>query len=353
MKNYLIVGQGLAGTAIANRLLKTGKSFDLIDLPKKSSSSKLASGLWNPIVLKRMKWVWKGEEMMEELPSYYAALERLTNSDFVHKENIYRVFSSLEEQNNWHALTDNPLFRKFLDPKILSGDELVVNAPHGLGRVLHTGWIETEKMLEAFAKILLEKRSLIQDDFYYSQLTHEGDFWIYNNQRYSRVIFCEGYLAGSENPWFNYLPFSPTKGETLLVSKGGSPLEEIIHKGHFLLPQKDGTYKAGATYNWNEVNEDTTEKSKEELFQHVHSIQKAHWSIIDQRAGVRPNVKDRRPLIGQHPKEKSLYIFNGLGSRGVLITPWLSKVFVEFLENNGSLPAEADIKRYESLLDLS
>lgn len=353
MKNYLIIGQGLAGTAIANRLIEFDKSFDIIDLPQKSSSSKLASGLWNPIVLKRMKWVWKGEEMMEELPSYYDALERLTKSQFVHKEPIYRVFSSLEEQNNWHTLTDNPLFKKYLDPNILKGKDLSINAPYGLGKVLHTGWIETEKMMLAFAEILKQRGSLIESEFSYSQLTKEDNYWVYNNQRYSRVIFCEGYLASIENPWFSYLPFAPTKGETIQVTKSGKAIREIIHKGHFLLPQQDHSYKAGATYNWNELDEEVTEKSKDELMDHVNSIQEAQWTFLDQRAGVRPNVKDRRPLMGQHPKESSLYIFNGLGSRGVLMTPWLSKVFVEFLENDCPLPAEADIKRYESLVDLS
>ncbi len=353
MKNYLIIGQGLAGTAVANRLIEFDKSFDIIDLPQKSSSSKLASGLWNPIVLKRMKWVWKGKEMMEELPSYYDALERLTNSRFVHKEPIFRVFSSLEEQNNWHALTDNPIFKKHLDPNIISGDDLSINAPYGLGKVLHTGWIETEKMMTAFSEILKERKSFIEADFSYSKLIKEDKYWVYNNQKYLRVIFCDGYLASTENPWFKYLPFSPTKGETLQVKKSGVEINEIIHKGHFLLPQKNGTYKAGATYNWNELDEEITEKSKKELYDHVQSIQKSEWTVIDQKAGIRPNVKDRRPLIGQHPKETSLYIFNGLGSRGVLITPWLSKVFIEYLEKGGLLPAEADIKRYESLVDLS
>jgi glycine oxidase len=53
-------------------------------------------------------------------------------------------------------------------------------------------------------------------------------------------------------------------------------------------------------------------------------------------AGVRPTVKDRKPLIGLHPKNPKIGIFNGLGARGVLMGPYLSKQFSSILNSNSN-----------------
>jgi len=58
-------------------------------------------------------------------------------------------------------------------------------------------------------------------------------------------------------------------------------------------------------------------------------------------------VIDRRPLLGRHPKYENVYILNGLGTRGVLMSPLLSNWLFEFIENKKKLPPEADIKRFE------
>ncbi len=45
-------------------------------------------------------------------------------------------------------------------------------------------------------------------------------------------------------------------------------------------------------------------------------------------AGVRPTVKDRRPLIGTHPMHSQLHVLNGLGTRGVMLGPAMAKATI-------------------------
>ena len=52
--NYIIIGQGLAGTLMAHELLKANESFLVIDEYRESTSSKVAAGMFNPISGKRM-----------------------------------------------------------------------------------------------------------------------------------------------------------------------------------------------------------------------------------------------------------------------------------------------------------
>ena len=65
------------------------------------------------------------------------------------------------------------------------------------------------------------------------------------------------------------------------------------------------------------------------------------------RAGVRPTVRDRRPLIGIHPAFRNLAILNGLGTRGVMIAPTAAKQLFNHLEKNEQLDPVTDIKRFE------
>ena len=46
--DYLIVGQGLAGSCMALQLLKRGKKILVIDQPHTNSSSMVAAGMFNP-----------------------------------------------------------------------------------------------------------------------------------------------------------------------------------------------------------------------------------------------------------------------------------------------------------------
>ena len=67
---------------------------------------------------------------------------------------------------------------------------------------------------------------------------------------------------------------------------------------------------------------------------------------MDHRAGVRPTTKDRRPIVGQHHTYKKLYVLNGLGSRGVMIGPYVAQQLFNFIENGKSLDSEIDIARF-------
>ena len=68
--------------------------------------------------------------------------------------------------------------------------------------------------------------------------------------------------------------------------------------------------------------------------------------LLDQQAGIRPTVKDRRPLIGRHEEKSNLYIFNGMGTRGVMLAPFFANQLAKHIEEGESLDPEVDIKRF-------
>ena len=68
--------------------------------------------------------------------------------------------------------------------------------------------------------------------------------------------------------------------------------------------------------------------------------------MVKQSAGIRPTVTDRRPLVGRHKTHERLYVLNGLGTRGVIIAPTISKALYDYIENEVPLETEINIARF-------
>jgi glycine/D-amino acid oxidase-like deaminating enzyme len=66
-----------------------------------------------------------------------------------------------------------------------------------------------------------------------------------------------------------------------------------------------------------------TEDGKQELIDRIKEIITCDFEIKHHFAGVRPTVKDRRPLVGTYKDNSSIHLLNGLGL-GVMLGPWQS-----------------------------
>ena len=98
--DYIIIGAGLAGLCMGKFCIKHKKSFILIDNAQRTSS-KVAGGMFNPVVLKRFTSIWEAEAQLKLADLFYPEVEKMLNTSFYHKLPIYRKFATVEEQNNW------------------------------------------------------------------------------------------------------------------------------------------------------------------------------------------------------------------------------------------------------------
>ena len=98
--DYIIVGSGIAGLMLCEQLRTRGKSFIVVSNTSQQASI-VASGLYNPVVLKRFNMAWNADEHVPEALSAYKELEDFINIKVDDQRPIYRIFNSIEEQNNW------------------------------------------------------------------------------------------------------------------------------------------------------------------------------------------------------------------------------------------------------------
>jgi glycine oxidase len=344
MVDYIIVGSGLAGIAFAETLQQNGKSFVVFD-NHSQNSTKIAGGLYNPVILKRFSQVWNANQQLELAAEFYKKIETKLSVQVDFKVPIYRKFFSIEEQNNWFSASDKPNLSPFLSSNIVHKKYSAIDAPFGYGEVLHTGYVDTAILLNSYHAYLKNQKLLMEDAFDYNQLQVFEDHLQYQNLKVKHIVFAEGFGMHS-NPFFNYLPLDGTKGELFIIRAADLDLDVIINTSVFILPLGNNLFKVGATYNWEDKTCMPTEAGKKELVNRIKEILTCNFEIIEHFAGVRPTVKDRKPLLGTHPLHKNLHILNGLGTRGVMLAPAMALDLYDYLENNKPLDKTIDIKRY-------
>ncbi len=88
------------------------------------------------------------------------------------------------------------------------------------------------------------------------------------------------------------------------------------------------------------------EIAKEELVRKLKTFLKCDFEVVNQKAGMRPTVKDRRPLVGTHHTYRNIHILNGLGTRGVMIGPYAAQALFDNLEKRNELNSEINISRF-------
>lgn len=346
--DYIIVGCGLAGIAFCEQLYLNQKSFVVFD-DQSQQSSLVAGGLYNPVVLKRFSKVWKSKEQLDLAIPVYQNIEDRLHVKLDYKIPVRRRFTSLEEQNNWFEASDKEGLKPFLNTNLITNENDAIDADFKLGEVLETGKIDTNTLIDNYKDWLKKLNSYYPETFNHNQLEVKSTGINYKTIKAKQIVFAEGFGL-KQNPYFNFLPLNGTKGELLIIKAPKLKLDYVLKSSAFLIPLKEkDQYIVGATYEWKDKTNTVTQKAKEELLNKLKTFLKCDFEVVDQVAGIRPTVKDRRPLVGAHPEHKNMFVLNGLGTRGVMIGPYIAKQLFNHIENEMPLDDEINISRFTNL----
>ncbi len=342
--DYIIVGLGLAGLAFAETLEKHNKSFVAFENASQQSSL-VAAGAYNPVILKRFTPVWDAENQLQIALPFYRKLEEKLGAFYDYKLDTYRIFTSIEEQNDWFAASDKPVLREYMIPEVIQNSNTAINAPFGYGKLSGTGKVNTNELIADYKNYLSKQGKLFIETFNCELIKFKKQNVDYKHFNSKYIVFCEGFGL-KKNPYFNNLPMNEAKGELLTIHAPDLKLEVMLKSSVFIMPLGNDIYKVGATFNWDDKTSSPTEKGKQELIEKLETIINVDYKIVEHVAGIRPTVKDRRPLIGVHKEYQQLAILNGLGTRGVMLAPKMSELLLNHLEKGENLPKEVAIERF-------
>lgn len=348
--DYIIVGQGVAGSCMALQLLKNNKSFVVID-DNAHKASAIAAGIYNPVVLKRFAIVWNATYQIQLLKKVFTSFEQLLNQKYLYEFPVFRIFNDENEEKTWLKKSDREDLKDFLSKDFTQLDQYNnIKQPLGTGEVEQTGRVDLTNLLPDFKDYLIENELCLDESFDYQTLQILEDKVIYKDIEAKKIIFAEGFHI-KQNPWFNQLPIIGVKGEVLRVKTEANLPEAVVKAKEFLMPLGDKEYFVGATYDRDNVNYETTVAAKENLVNGLNQFLSDEIEVIDQKASIRPTVSDRRPIIGTHPKYKNLVCLNGMGTRGTMLAPAMVEELYNHLENGTNLDQESDISRFYTLLN--
>ncbi len=352
--DFLVVGHGLAGATLAGDLRLRGHRVLVYDAGRPDSASRVAAGLVNPVAGRRFALAWRAAELIPYAADYYRALEARLGQSFFTAAPIFKVFGSAQEQADTVARSGARPWGDFVGD-ILTHDPGLpgVRAPHGGAWLRHGGYLAVAELLGALATEGLAAGWLRCETFDWEKLvsapTGASSEFIYNGTvRAQRVVCCEGAEA-INNPYFSWLPLTPNQGEVIDVECAGLDARQVLNRSAYVVPLGAGCFRVGATYRWPPFAEGPTADGRTELTSRLAALTDAPFAVVGQRAGVRPAVRDRKPLLGPHPAVPGLSFCGGYGSKGVVLAPRLAALMADWLAGRADLWPEVSLARYAAL----
>lgn len=346
--DYIIVGQGLAGSCLAEALMHEKQTVVVFGSAQKKASSEVAAGLYNPITGKKMVLTWNAQKLFPFLIDYYSRVEKELNTTILYPNKIYRPFSDIHTQNDFWAKSTSES-NEFAEAE--SNNEAFspyIHNPFGGISTKMSGYVDVKTFLHAVKGKLLKCDSFRDETLDYNSLAFADTYVEYKDVRAKKIIFAEGYHNRS-NPYFNWLPVNGMKGDVITLQIEDYPLTEVVNKHFFIIPLPNGTYRMGSSYIRTFDDDLPTENGLKEILEGANTILKKPFVLINQQAGIRPVVPDHRPIVGVHPEQPLAIVLNGLGTKGVSLAPFASAELVKFLLSGQEIEQSISVNRFNYL----
>ncbi len=347
--DVLIVGQGLAGSVLAATLIARGCVVHVLDSGQAGGASRVAAGMFNPVSFRRIIPVWRADEVMQTMTKFYSAQEALLNANFFHEVPLVKLFPNAEYRTLWEKRLAEGM--PWIAP--LESVPNKVNAPFGAGVVPAAGFVDLPVFLDVLALRLSADGRLHRTTFDVNHLTSSPQGITYRNANdgwcieAKQLVMATGAFAlGSD--LLGHLPLQPNKGEVLTVKLDAFTTPMTLNNGKWLLPIGEGRYRLGASYAPGASDHEPTLEVAAHLLQKLHAMADVAAELLSHDAGVRPTVRDRRPLLGAAERE-NVFHFNGMGTRGVLNAPLLAEWMSDYLITGAALSKEVCVDRFKDL----
>lgn len=350
--NVLIVGGGLAGSFLAMEMCRAGHQVSLVDREDEHAASRVAAGMFNIITGKMAAKTWMAEELLAFLADNFKEEPFKPLATHIHYLPIYRPFASVFELNEWTGREMDPAYYELVKvyPEPLLPE--AIHNPLGGLMVLPCGWADTAALIHDLKSILQASFDLkvYHEEFQYDRLhADSGKINLSGHDHsFDMIVFCEGPWV-KENPYFKYLDIRPLKGQLIEIQTAIKEVDIMISRGGYAVPMDEGKWLVGSTYEKKFNNALPDREGGDRILDNLSRVLKGNFRILRSWAGVRATTPNRRPVLGKHPDHDKLYVFNGLGTKGVLQAPFFARHFVQhFLEKSDYLIHDVSISRFDT-----
>jgi glycine/D-amino acid oxidase-like deaminating enzyme len=328
---FAIVGQGLAGTALAWHLLRRGRTVLTLDGERGSSASRVAAGLITPVTGKRLARSWRWDELFPAAAAFYRSVEAETGESLFHQRPSLRIFASEAERDEFRR-REGTILRGLVRPGAVNAEWFATQS--GGFEMPDAARLDVPRFLDAS-----------RDYFRARGAYRTADVTSPESLDAETVVLCRGY-APEPDPWFGAIRFNAAKGEILTVRVPGLAEERVVHRGIWLVPGGSGLFHVGATHTWEPLDATPTAEGRAEIEVKLRDFLKLPYEVVGHRAAVRPVIGAGSPVLGRHPANPRLAYFNGLGAKGSLLAPFFANLLAAHLCGEGDIDAAVNVARF-------
>lgn len=344
--DILIIGQGISGTFLSLEAQRTGLSFLVIDDARPAAASRVAAGLINPVTGKRAVTTWLAGEL---LPFAREAYADILGKAYLRETGMVNFFPGPDARITFlERLAQDATYLE--QPGDANDWAACFNYSFGYGLIRPCGLVDLKALLGDVRADLIGRGLLREETFVPEALAGAN----YGDVRASHVIFCDG-MAGAAHQWFGILPFSPSKGEALILEipdLPGAPSgpDPVFKKTLSLVPLGDHRYWAGASYEWNYADALPSANFRTRTERALQEWLRVPFRILDHVAAIRPTTVEQKPFVGLHPVHPEIGILGGMGTKGCSLAPYFARQLAEHLSQGTPILGAADVRRFSRML---
>jgi glycine/D-amino acid oxidase-like deaminating enzyme len=325
-----IVGQGLAGSLLAWRALKEGCTVELFDSGHARSASRVGAGIINPVTGQRLVKSWRVDEFLPRALATYRELEHELRLPLLQSFRVRRLFRSEAERRTACEKFDRGDLRPFVSSIDAGG-----------------AWIEPAYRVDTARLIETLRQRWLRQGLLHETTFPDGDFSPQNASSApgTLTVWCRG--AGElASPRFRFAPLSPARGEIISLETTALDPATILNAGFWLVPTSATRARLGATFEPGVSSGQITPEARQILEAAARVLLSRPFEITAQETGLRVTVSDKHPVIGRHPSAPQHGIFNGLGSKGALLAPFLAGQWCAHFLHAAPLDPAVDVSRF-------
>lgn len=351
--DIIIAGAGLAGACAAFFLSRQHRVLMLEAERPAAGASGAAAGMANPLMSRRARPVWRMPEAMTALQE---VLEAAGAAHLMRREGILRPALSEEQAEDFRRVSNElPNDAEWLTREETEARYQHVHAPLGALWGKNAVAVDIPAMIDALlAGATANGAEVVTGAVLMgwgggaARVQHA----LRNDGRQEEIPYNEALLLclGREYNDFDALRrlrLHQIKGQLVRVARPPAlaDLPHVAGRGYVMVEPK--SFLLGSTYEHSFCDLRPDANKTQEIIEDAAAVVPAlaDADVLEAWAAVRVTVPGiRLPMVGPVPGEERVWLFTGLGSRGLMMAPMIARALSKYMRDPAAIQRELRVR---------
>jgi glycine/D-amino acid oxidase-like deaminating enzyme len=359
--DHIIVGSGIAGSCLAYQLSQKSPSSKILIIDKNSKIADGASGAAGAFLSPLLGKPNEFKSLVNEALRYSVEFYKINFSNLFSQNGVLRIPKDSKDDEDRKKFESYKPYMEFdyHEKSIFGQDGYFFD----IGSLISSQEVAT-MMIEASQNVEFKGNTNI------SNIEYKDDIWILNDNLKTQNLIL---ATGAYNELLNnilgedYIKIKPVWGQRVILSTSSS-VPYNLHKDHSISMTKKADNQninivsIGATHHRDIIKDGICDEDTKYLIRYANEeFGLQNLNFIEAKAGARASSYDYMPIIGKiidskktvvkYPylkkgskvpnkdfiRYENLFVMNGVGGRGFVLSPYLADILSDEILKNDNL----------------